>query len=248
MENQVESTQEQVVAPTSGDTEDLKRRLDELEKAKNGILEDLKNEREKRQRYEEELSRRPLPSVAVNQTEVKHVEEDPSAFVTDLATSGRRAVRDTVAPMLKPLMESNARLEATLEEERAANWLAKQEKRDADEIKSDAELVKRLQGTMSKYGINKGSLTANVQTAYALMKRDEKEDADAKAAAEASRNRAISDNATTAVVSNPPASQNVSGKMWKQSELAKIAQGPDYDKYRDELLLAWQQGRVIKGQ
>lgn len=164
--------------PTAGNSSeqvDWKARVEQLEKEKQGIINDLKSEREKRHAYERAQAAAALPN-SVN---------PPS-------------------PAYDPAQVAEAIVTQKLEREKAVRWLARQEKVDPDDIDS-APVMTELQGVIQKYNLQGLPISSGVQTAYKLLLQEREAANKAKAVTEATRDNTIVSQQTASSVSVPPA-------------------------------------------
>jgi hypothetical protein len=213
--------------------DDVKTRLDSLEREKKGIYEDLKATREKAQALKEEIDR------------LK--QEREAAAQANAAPAIPISSDDPVEQMLaqryiqysKPLIEEVQQLKQQIELKDTYSWLAKQEKRDVDEVVTDKELERRIVDTAKRYGLA-GSTFTVAKRAYELLKRDEREATAAAQQAEADRVRAISANATE--TGNVPPSGTA--REFSREEINKMS-NEEYDRNRAEILKEHRE-RLIK--
>lgn len=178
------------VPPSPGTSEEANARLSELERQNKGILNDLRQERERRQELEARLAAVPTPPSSVPQQDVNPGNE--------LAA----IVNPVVAPQINALRDEIKTMEAKA-------FLATKMGKPWAELESDQDFQNKLLATHKRYGVSGDPYTATVRT-YELMKRDEELEAyRAKAAASA----AAAAPATTSLPSGAPPAPSSAGQV-----------------------------------
>lgn len=154
--------------------DELKARIEQLEREKQGIFSDLKSEREKRQMYERAqiatASTNSVPASTPNSPEV-------------------------VNPLhvVKPLYDEVVAMRSQTERDQALLWFAKKEKIEVDtpdEVLA-APSFKELQSTISKYRLDNMPMLEGVKAAHKLLLLEREEANKAKLAQEQTRDNNI---------------------------------------------------------
>lgn len=140
---------------------ELQARIAELERANEGRLRDLQQERAKRQELEQRFTQPPVPPAASG------VADDE---VDKLVSP---SVRREIAPMMRKLQE--------LELKEALQYLAGKTGKTIDQIRADTELQGKLQTAAQEFAIS-GDLLSVTQKAYRAVELKEMEAKEAERA------------------------------------------------------------------
>lgn len=218
--------------PNSNGTDNLEDRLKSLEREKRGILDDLKNERQQRQAYEKRLEdlEKTLNSAA-NTPE----DTDLQAEVNRLAQKPKEYIVDVIKPLIEAQENKIHELQVARQVERAYTWLAKQEKKDVEDIYG-SEVEKEIARISKDRGLNTMDHVSGVKAAYEILQLERMR----KEEEEARRNQTISANSTHAV-RTPSSSGN---SVWSRQRIADVMRNGEYEKYRDEILIAQRNGMI----
>lgn len=199
----------------SGET--YEERIRQWEKEKKGILGDLQGEREKRHAVEERLRviEESLTSAAnedgeTPETRVNRLAQDPDGYISNhLAQFEQERV--------KPLQQEIQMMKMDRQIERGLRWVARQEKKDYEEVVgSDLEQdLARLTMDMRNRGIIPTNPEEGTKEAYRLLLDERKE----KENREKVRDEKIQGNRTESV-STPPRSNS---QRWTREEVAALS-------------------------
>ncbi len=149
--SQATSTPPVVIPTSTGNLDESQARLAELERQNKGILNDLRQEREKRQELEARLTAIPAPS---------------SPAVQNGDVNNGNELGAVITPYVTPVVNE---LESRLE---AKSFLSAKTGKTWAEIQQDGALTQKLLDVAKRYGVSGDPYTATVR-AYELMKRDE---------------------------------------------------------------------------
>jgi hypothetical protein len=172
MENQTPenagNAQPQISQPTVGQSEDFKARAEQLEREKQGILNDLRQEREKRQQLEQAV-RTPSPAApAVANPELDQL----------------------LSPYIAPLKQELEAMKAKEDRRNAAKYIAKMEKMDPDDVPNSSVMTELL-AVAQEFGIRGSSAEHEARLAYELLQKRRSEKAAQVNNAEAQRANVI---------------------------------------------------------
>lgn len=222
---------------------ELKARVEELERANKGILNDLRSEREKRQELEAARSTGGYSNTATPVVNPAPTSVDPSAFVTELATKGEAAITERIERYVRPVADE-------LDTQRAVEFLAEQTGKKPSQVRLDKDLEKKLLDVGQRYRISGKSKEEYVQSAWNILKKEEleaelnaktaaaKAEAD-KATAEAARSAAVAQNSTVPVGAPTPSGV----RSFTRAEIAKMSLD-EYSRNQAEIQKAIASGLV----
>jgi hypothetical protein len=217
---------------TGNDT--LEERLKSLEREKRGILDDLKNERQQRQAYEKRLEdlEKTLNSAA-NEPEVN----DPQSEVNRLAQQPKEYIVEVVKPLIEEAQKEIRELKIAKQFDRAYTWLAKQEKKDVDDLYG-SDIEKEIVRIFRDHGMTVMDPVDGTKAAYKIYQQEQR----LREEEEAKRNQTISANSTHAVRS--PSSSG--SPVWTRDRINEVVRNGEWEKYREEILTAQKSGRITQ--
>lgn len=197
---------------STGDT--LEERLKALEREKRGVIDDLRAEREKRQQYERRLEEmEKVLNSAANEPEAI----DPQSEVNRLAQKPKEFILEVVKPELERRDQEILRLRQEKRFDQAYQWLAKQEKKDTDEVYG-SEIEQDIARITKEHGMGMMDPLEGTKAAYKILQTERR----IREEEEAKRNQAISNNSTHTV-------QNPSSAGTRSFTRAQIAAMSPYE-------------------
>lgn len=207
----------------------LRQQVEQLEREKTGIYNDLKSERLSRQEAESKIV--PQSSAAPETSEVEEDEVD-------------RLLKKKMEKYAKPLTERITKLEKEkkeqkekIEAEQAYKWVANKENVTAEKIiGSDTE--KELVAIIKEYNMHNMHILDGTKAAYDILQQRRRAKQEVEKASETQREEKI--NATAPGSSSAPAKGGK--KLWSSSEIKGMS-ADEYIKHREEIQSAIAEGR-----
>lgn len=191
--------------PAGPSLEEIQAKVTELEKAREGLIRDVQQERAKRQELEARLSQPPASSPAqpdVNQDELAKV------------------LNPYLAPVVKQVEAANKELE-TLRLEKAQSYLSTKMGKTWDQIETDTAFQDKLLSVVRKYGVS-GNIYDRTVRAYELLQL---EDLKAK---EADRIRAAQAASVQSLPSGAPPASSSAAREYSAEEFNRMGAN-DFD-------------------
>lgn len=191
--------------------EELKAQLDQERREKQGMYNDLKSERARRQELERTQS---------------------TAGQSNGANDLGPQATDKVVDVVKPIYEEVASIKAQTQREKALTWFARKEKLEVEDPEQvlSAPSFKELQQVISDYHLGNMPIMDGVKAAHELLTVRRERAAKAAQAAEGERDKVVSSQQTNPGVGAPQAPSKV--VRVSRSDIAKMSTS-DYASLRD---------------
>lgn len=220
--------------PNSSGNESLEERLKGWEREKRGLIKDVQAERDERQALEKRLaemesalnSAAEQPEANANE-KVQKLAQDPDAYIQAHLT---RALDQRVVP-LEQSLQSIAKERRF---EKAYSWIAKQEKKDVEEIPG-SEIESEIARITKENNMGMMDPVEGVKAAYKIFLQEKRE----KEISEVRREEAIQGN-STATVRSP---SSVGQHRFTKAEIEGMS-SETYMKNREAILEAQRNGWI----
>lgn len=209
--------QPQISQPAVGQSEDFKARAEQLEREKQGILNDLRQEREKRQALEQRVQ---APTPTGN-------------------SAANPELDQILSPYINPLKQELEAMKMERARQNVNKYIAKMEKIDADDV-PNSSVWKELLAVAEEYGVRGSSPEHEARLAYELLQKRRAEKAAQAQNADAQRANAIQNQAPEAARGVQPPTAGV--KRVSASEVGRMTP----EQYQALLLDAKKNGYKIE--
>lgn len=241
------TTETETSSPSSGATteatwqekvKELEGKLEQERFEKKGIYRDLQSEKERRQTYEQMLTRPRTETVP---------DDDPAAFVDKVNREGKRPIRAVVEETVTPLQKTVMELAKSIEENDALDDIARQESLRQGKMLFRDDIKKGLKGDLIDIAKEHNLLgldwKSGSRAAYTIWLQRQKEKETAHKTEETERDKTISSTTTESTRSSFPKAP-ASGKVYTRSEIATLVRSATSQKELDEYKRAFSEGRV----
>lgn len=215
---------------TSSD-QTLEQRVQQWEREKKGLINDLQSEREKRHSLEERMS---MMESSIKEAEQDQPEVPVDERVNRLARDPDGYISSIVKPEIKTLREEVTRLQMERKYERAYRWLAKAEKKDEEEIPG-SDLEKEIVRIAKDHGMTSMDPVEGTKAAYKIYQQEKLE----RERREKEREEAISGNTSEV----PPTGQRSGQTRFTKSQILSMLPA-EYERNREAILEAQAKGLI----
>lgn len=210
------------------DGANYEERIKQWEKEKKGILNDLQEERQKRQSYEQRLAVIESSLASAGSEDGETVEQKVQRLANQPDEYINSRIQEYDESRVKVLESEINNLRNDRQIERALRWVAKQEKKDYEEV-SGSELEEELARVtldMRKRGIIPTDPFEGTKQAYKILLEERKE----KEEKEKERDQTIENNRTETVQTPPRTGTH----RWTRAQIAEMSP-KEFDEHYDEI-------------